>query len=221
MQNIFKNNFIQFILSLTLRKKKSIMDWWQIVLGLIVASFTIVGSVFTAIWFVFRKVADLQECLKRIGNIENKIDSLDSIISSQGDRILVIETAMSLKVKGVENLLSQRHSPRVLNTLGEMLFNEMNGGEFLEKNKSALFAQIDSRNPKAGLDVEVASSVALALCVNEDFFIPIKNYVYNRAEIETEGGTKIDMTLQTACYILSMPLRDLYLKEHPEIPTEN
>ena len=70
---------------------------------------------------------------------------------------------------------------------------------------------------KTALDVEQYSFAALVLCTNEDFFIPLKNYVYNCPDIEMEGGQMIEMSVEIVCFILSLPLRDLYLTAHPEI----
>lgn len=47
-------------------------------------------------------------------------------------------------------------------------------------------------------------------------------YVYNAPSITVKGvnGEEVshDLTLQDVCFALSIPLRDMYLKEHPEIP---
>ncbi len=190
-------------------------------LSIIVASITIISFVGGIFWWIFTKLSDLKDCQKRVGSLEEKQNDTGKTLWEYNGRIVSIETTLALKLNGTIDSVSRRRSPRTLNDLGARLFAEMNGEKFLQDNKDVLFAKIDERKPKAGLDVEIYASLALALCVHEDFFIPIKNYVYNRAEIETEGGTKIDMTLETACYILSMPLRDLYLQEHPEIPTTN
>ena len=47
-------------------------------------------------------------------------------------------------------------------------------------------------------------------------FNPIKTFIYNYPEVKTQNG-KIELDLGDACIILSFPLRDMYLKEHPEL----
>lgn len=153
--------------------------------------------------------------------IHNKVKPSEEI-ANQLCRILDIKpmeilhcTGTSHDCKRLDSLSSENHSPRVLNELGSRLYREMNGGVFLEKNKMALFEKIDSRSPKAALDVEQYSFAVLVLSANEDFFIPLKNYVYNCPDIETEGGQMIEMSVDIVCSILSIPLRDMYLAAHP------
>lgn len=109
-------------------------------------------------------------------------------------------------------------APRTLNPVGWTILEDMKGQEFLEKNKEALFNIIDSKHPKAALDVEIAAKIACVSVINEDFFIPIKTYIFNCPLIDAgEGKDPIDMDLGVACFVLSVPLRDMYLKEHPNL----
>lgn len=72
---------------------------------------------------------------------------------------------------------------------------------------------------KIGEKVFLGENVALMTCVSKsstDMFIGIKSYIYNCSEKEVDGKF-YEVTLQLVCRILSIPLRDLYLEEHPEI----
>ena len=55
------------------------------------------------------------------------------------------------------------------------------------------------------------------LCANETFFKQIKDFVYSYHTIKMEDGKEKEVTLEDACFILSIPLRDMYLAEHPDI----
>ena len=118
-------------------------------------------------------------------------------------------------------IMSQKHSPRALNDNGLSLFNEINGQQFLNENKNLFFEAIDNFAPKTALDVEAFCIAALRIKSNEDCFNPIKVWVYNSPsrDIIGEDGTikKKDISFDTVLFVLSIPLRDMYLKEHPEI----
>lgn len=201
------------------------MELWQIILTIVTAVVTVVGGLYACIKAIANKIFDLQQCLVSINGLKkdievnsNAIRNIETILNDHNERFVRIETTLMLKHKNIDGVFTQRHSQKSLNTLGEKIFNEMDGTSFLNENKAALYSEIDKRHPKAALDVELFASIALAVCKDEDFFIPIKNYVYNCPYIETEGGHKIDMTIETACYLLSFPLRDMYLEDHPTIP---
>ena len=118
-------------------------------------------------------------------------------------------------------MMSQKHSPRALNDNGLSLFNEINGQQFLNENKNLFFEAIDNFAPKTALDVEAFCIAVLRIKSNEDCFNPIKVWVYNSPsrDIIGEDGTikKRDISFDTVLFVLSIPLRDMYLNEHPEI----
>lgn len=167
--------------------------------------------------FVVSKIFDLGSLANRIKTAEDLLNDLSKEVRMQHDEMIVIQTTLAVKYKNDEGLFTQRHSPRSLNELGRRIFDDMNGRDFLDKNKTYLFDKIDSRKPMAALDVETAAEFACSSCTNEEFFLPVKSFVYNYPEIEITPGRRHDLTLSDACYILSFPLRDMYLKEHPNM----
>ena len=118
-------------------------------------------------------------------------------------------------------MVSEKKSPRRLNKMGEKFYKELDGENFLEAHKDSLFEVIDSLAPKTAYDVELYSLRALQIKSDEDFFNEYKLYVYNAPTFEIEdenGNTKpYELTLSDICYILSLPLRDMYLEAHPDI----
>jgi hypothetical protein len=116
-----------------------------------------------------------------------------------------------------------RQSPRTLNEWGLYLFKAVNGEEFLNKHKERLFNKLDRLQPKTALDVEGRSLDILIGLREEDIFNPLKDYVYlaSPREIEVNGQVrKQEITIFDVCCALSVPLRDMYLKEHPELNPE-
>ena len=188
------------------------MNWEMI--GAIV---TVVVAVVGGLTFIINKVFNLGSLANRLKTAEVQLDELSKEVKFQHDEVIKIQTTLAVKYKNAEGLFTQRHSPRSLNELGLKIFNDMNGQEFLDKNKDFLFKKIDARRPMAALDVEEAAEFVCSSSTNEEFFLPVKSFVYNYPEVEIAAGRKHDLTLSDACYILSFPLRDMYLKEHPNM----
>lgn len=120
------------------------------------------------------------------------------------------------------NKYSQKQSPRQLNANGISLFNDVNGQKFIDSNRDFLFEGIDKFAPKTAYDVEVSSLTVLRLNQNNDIFDSIKNWVYlaPARTIYDENGQNPhseDVTLDDVLFVISLPLRDAYLLEHPEL----
>lgn len=116
---------------------------------------------------------------------------------------------------------SRKKSPRQLNENGTALFNEVGGQKFIESNKDFLFKAIDIFSPKTAYDVEMSSLSALRMNQNNGIFDGLKNWVYfapSRTITDDEGNTKqVDVSLDDILFVISLPLRDAYLLEHPEL----
>jgi hypothetical protein len=109
------------------------------------------------------------------------------------------------------NIFSIKVSPRALNELGKRLFNDIDGNSFLKENKNVLFKSITESNPLTELDVEQVANVACLSLVSTPAFNKMKDFVYNSPAVEIEGGKKYDISLNDICFVLSIPLRDMYL----------
>lgn len=158
----------------------------------------------------------------KVDRLETSTSELTTKTQEHNDRLIQIETAILFGTKSFDVSFGQRHSPRTLNDLGRKIYNMMDGDKFLEDNKETLFALIESSHPKAALDVEMAAKLAIVKSTSEDYFIPIKDFIYNCELIDAgQGKDPIDMDIKIACYVLAFPLRDLYLKEHPNLVERN
>ena len=150
-----------------------------------------------------------------------KITSLQSELNGVAKDISAIKAVLIQKFPNAAIAFAMKNSPRKLNPNGEWLFNEIKGEEFLKENKSFLFNLIDKSNPKTALDVENAANFACTMSTNEDMFIRLKNFVYNcpTIKLKNDDGTERDyeVSLGDVCFVLSLPLRDMYLKENPHL----
>lgn len=204
-------------------------------LGVVVVA----GLIQVIIWFV--------KTLLKHRNIENKINGLPceehkAIIDKQSGKLDNISSLLNNITGQVELLVkmatsvpskqllytaadfSEKHSPRKLNANGELLFSDIKGEEFLDENGAFLLDEIAKLNPKTALDVENMALAVLRVNSDKDFFVRLKNWVYNAPtrEIVKEDGSAInkDITLDDVLFVISLPLRDRYLSTHPGIFVE-
>nr|DAH86323.1 MAG TPA: cell division protein [Caudoviricetes sp.] len=196
----------------------------SLTISIIISVLTFILSVLISCVSVSMKVGKYTE---KIENTERNHNNLSSELKELRNKMQEQVAAIS-KIEGLitpmlnQNLLqignvSRKKSPRMLNTLGCSLFEKMNGKQFLDDNKNTLYAYIDKSTPHTALDVEVQ---ALAACISiseSEVFNPIKVFVYNCPIQKNEEGEDFELTLGGAMFILSLPLRDMYLKDHPQI----
>lgn len=75
--------------------------------------------------------------------------------------------------------------------------------------------------PQTAYDVESSANYVCVVNTKESIFNDIKNFVYNAPLMvqKYKDGKEhsYDLSLGDVCYVLSLPLRDMYLKEHPEV----
>lgn len=186
----------------------------------------IIAIMFVVMKFYYTRFKVLEDKTKHADcqNKNNKIDELSSDIKqmkqdfdSIKEDITAIKAVLIQKFPNSANVFSMKKSPRRLNELGEKIFSQIHGMEFLNEHKSFFFSKIESMNPKTELDVENAANFACSGFTDNDIFNGIKDFVYNAPSITITGengeNKSYDITLGDICYILSLPLRDMYLEE--------
>ena len=76
-------------------------------------------------------------------------------------------------------------------------------------------------HPKTPLEVDNNAYYVCGAYTNEDIFNGLKNFLYNAPayRIKDENGVECDydLSLSDVCFVLSLPLRDMYLEAHPEL----
>ena len=105
-------------------------------------------------------------------------------------------------------------------TLVRKLFDDVSGSEFLDANREVLIACIDGKTPKTALDVEESALEVLYEHLDDDMFNGLKKWVYNSPsrKLVIEGVERdYTVTMNDVCFVLSLPLRDMYLELHPEL----
>jgi hypothetical protein len=197
-----------------------------------------VGVILTGVWFIVQKAQKMAVNDYRLDNMENDVSGLKADVSNLKTDVAVLKTDVSLlkndmsevktdisaiktvlikKFPNAAEVFSMKKSPRRLNELGEKVFSQINGEKFLQDNKEFFFSKIEERNPKTALDVEDAANIACSAFTDNDMFNDIKDFVYNAPSLTIPGengeNRRYDLTLGDVCYILSLPLRDMYLEE--------
>ena len=161
----------------------------------------------------------------RFVNTEEKVKELpcskhDEVFHDIKEQLVEIRTILTMKNPKVANTFSQKNSPRELNEAGLQLFRDVKGEEFLNENKDIFLKGIENKNPKTALDVEESALEVLFSLTDNDMFIKIKNWIYNSPtrKLLIDGVEKdYAITMNDVCFVLSLPLRNMYLDLHPEL----
>ena len=196
----------------------------------------IVATVLGGVWFIFSKIFGMGRFSRRIEEIENRtcnaacdvhdrdIDIIKGELKNVNENLIKVTSLLLLKHKEAGKLFSAKNSPRQLNEMGKQVLSDIKGMDFLHANKDFLFTGIDDYRPKTALDVENAAHAVCAVSTNYEMFNGIKNFVYNSPSYklkDAEGHERMyDLALSDVCFVLSLPLRDMYLAAHPEIVSE-
>ena len=186
----------------------------------------IVVAVAVAVWacskFYYTRIVKAESKLKTLKkDVENlpcaKHDQTSQIIL---EKLNTITTYLMTKDSKASFIFSQKASPRKLNAYGNRLFEECNGQKFLDRNKEELLESISAKNPNTALDVENLAVQVLISRLDSDIFNELKQWVYNSPtwKIEIQGQPQdYTVTMNDICFVLSLPLRDMYLALHPDI----
>lgn len=196
------------------------MTTFEIIISIISLVATI--GVFSFLYKIGKKIGGFEESLKNIGAsmdglpCEKRKSQLEDIHAD----VVAIKTFLTTKYKNTEAIWGMKHSPTVLNENGQKLLSEISGNSFLEKNKDFFIKELEEKNPKTPLDVETYANDVLLENTDNEIFNGIKNWIYNSPALTIKEGDstrEYTVTLYDVCYVLSIPLRDLYLDLHPEL----
>lgn len=193
----------------------------------IFARLVVAAVVWTVSRWYFKFEARVKACEAHepaIEEIRNDVKTLRKDIDSVKMDVKSIKDYLVTKDQKAINVLAMKNSPMVLNENGKQIFDIIVGDKFLADNKVLLFERIDSKKPRTPLDVEIASKEVLIDLLSSPIFDGIKNIVYNYPSIQIkQEGKEVDyaISISDVCFVLSIPLRDMYLESHPEINTQD
>lgn len=193
----------------------------------IFAMLVVAAIVWTVSRWYFKFEARVKACEAHepaIEEIRNDVKTLRKDIDSVKMDVKSIKDYLVTKDQKAINVLAMKNSPMVLNENGKQIYDIIVGDKFLTDNKTLLFEHIDGKKPRTPLDVEIAAKEVLIDLLSSPIFDGIKNIVYNYPSIQIkQEGKDVDyaISISDACFVLSIPLRDMYLEAHPEINTKD
>lgn len=167
---------------------------------------------------------DVSSVKSELTSVKNDMTSVKIELNSVKNELTKVTSLLSVKYKGAAPLFALKNSPHRLNEFGKQVLEDAKGMDFLETNRDFFFAQIDAIAPKTAYDVENAAHTVCLTSIDNEIFNGLKNFVYNSSSyiIKDDEGKekKYDLSLPDVCFVLSLPLRDMYLAAHPEIISE-
>ena len=168
-----------------------------------------------------------EEVCQRFVKTEEKVENLpcekhEDIFHQIKEELVAIRTSLNMinMIITKPDTFAYKFSPRELNETGRQLFAEIDGQRFLEENKDRFIKGIDDKMPKTALDVEESAVDVLVSFVDDDIFIGMKKWVYkcpDRKILIEKKKKNYSVTIYDVCFVLSLPLRNMYLELHPEL----
>ena len=158
---------------------------------------------------------------KRFTDVDKRFSDVDMNIKDLTRDVSSIKSFLSTKYNEDIDLVGLKNSPTKLTDFGNQILKEINGINFINENKEQLISRLDEERPRTALDVENSALIVFVNFCNSEKFDGIKNFIYNSPEYKVKDKNGRDITcnlsLMNVCFILSIPLRDMYLELHPEI----
>ena len=117
--------------------------------------------------------------------------------------------------------LAARQSPLRLTPAGKTLLEVSGGKRCIDENLDFFVSELRDANPMTPFDVEERALGVVMRSKRQPMFSPIKNYIYYSPEMVELSGEKIELSIFSIAFVMSLYLRDLYLELHPEVIQEN
>lgn len=187
------------------------MSTLEVISTIIGTTISVVGCMFCAMNFLLKRERNIALRDKKIEDVESKVKELPCERNMYD--IATMRVIMAQKFPDMSNVFAIKHSPRQLNEIGERIYKEIKGEEFINDNIDLLFGFIREANPRTAYDIEQQAYMAIARCIPMEIFIPFKDYVYNAPCVAIGDNESKEITLNDVCFILGIPLRDRYIRE--------
>ena len=171
-----------------------------------------------------KKVAELP-CKENRQSIQ-EFHGMKSTLVSINDQVGEITKWIMHMDDGMIDTLARKCSPRQMTKMGMELFDISGAKSAIDENIDLFIGEIEEKEPKTPFDAENYALDVLIGKITTPIFNGIKNYIYYQPEIiklKNENGEEEDVkiSLNTLVRLMSIELRDRYLKKHPEIVTQS
>lgn len=135
---------------------------------------------------------------EKVDSLEKKCERHESKIDDMKDRISTLEGG--IERDRANNPYVKRKSPLSLTDRGKAMLLDSGGDKYIETHQDELVKKLRDQKPKSAYDVQEFSQQAIRDRIDNDDFIPLKNFVYKE-------GLELDNLLQ----VMGIALRDMAL----------
>lgn len=158
---------------------------------------------------------------KFVPDLHSKVGGIDKKINLLLLSVTKISTHL-ITSQGLAANIFEAKSPIELTELGVKILNEVGGKKYIDENANDLIAEIESRSPKSGLDVQTYSNAVLTYKTSEDGFTHIKNYVFQNPVYDLvvdgkQGKVSVSVDIGMVTQIMGIYLRNKYFEKYPEM----
>lgn len=175
---------------------------------------TILGGVWVMLNNAFSKGAEA-------ANINNRIDSVEKEVRCYTEDTDIIKQWIMKFDASMVDKLARKHSPRQLTELGKKVLEMSGANEILPKICDELIKEMEQRRINTAFDAETEAYFAMLRNDKNEAFNGLKNFIYNAPdsiEVEVDGEkTAVKLDYTSIVRILSLNLRDEYIRRHPNI----
>lgn len=166
-----------------------------------------------------KNLARHKDLLSDIGHRLERVDSMGDQLSAVSRWIMKLDPAAI-------DALAPKFSPRRMTKAGLSLFEKSGAKKALDECAEVFIHQLEEQNPQTPLDVEDGAYIVLMRNLSNPVFNNVKNYIYYQPEritLKNDAGEdiQINISLIVIIRLMSIELRDLYLRAHPEIEINN
>ena len=95
------------------------------------------------------------------------------------------------------------------------------GKKYIDENLASLIEELESKNPKSGLDVDDFSFSLLMRRAQLDGFIHLKNYIFQNPYYPNPKSPEEPFALDIMfiCQVMAIYLRNKYCEKYPSLKT--
>lgn len=210
---------------------------WNVILKWLSENYPTVGIILAVIIVTWWIASFVFKYKHKIDTAEGKLQSLPceshrqsieehssmkSTLDSINDQVTEISRWIMHFDDRMIDTLSQKCSPRVMTALGRNLFDISGAKSAIDDNIGFLIGEVEKKSPMTPYDVESSSLDILLGNMAHPLFNEVKNYIYYQPEevelTDSDGSKKkVRISLMSIIKLMSLELRDRYLKTHPEI----
>lgn len=152
-----------------------------------------------------------------------RYNELQRIVSSTNDMVVEINKWLMKFDNDMIDKLAKKASPLKMTPLGEVLFEESSAKKTIDNNIDFLIKELEDINPQTAYDVEEEALSYLLRNMGNEIFADIKQFLYYSPDTiqlkdPVSGEDKdVRLSMQSIIKLMSIYLRDLYLKKHSNI----